>query len=100
MDSDFKISTWTHADTIEYLRLNPLPPDFLWRHRDGKLAEVKPSYSVQNFGKWLKETPYFPGLFELIHSILLPSPRLPAIATLTAELLKIRKEREGQLSLF
>lgn len=101
MDPDHKPLSWTHADTIEYLRTNPLPADFVWRHHDGENAEVKPTYSIKNYGKWLAETPYFPGLFELIHDLLFSAgSKLPDTATLVAQLTAIRKEREGQLKLF
>lgn len=92
--------SWTHTDTEEYLRVNPLPADFLWRHRNGENAEVKPTYNVPNYGKWLHETPYFPGLFELIHDLLFNSGhRLPDTAALVAQLDSIRKHRDGQLKL-
>lgn len=93
--------TWTHADTIGYLSANPLPVDFLWRYKDGENAPVRPSYNVANYGKWLHDTPYFPGLFELIHDLLFSAgSRLPDTETLVRQLTAIRTEREGQLKLF
>ncbi len=101
MDQDATPAEWKPADTIEYLRLNPLPADFVWRHNNGENATVKPTYNVANYGKWLAETPYFPGLFELIHDLLFSAgSRLPDTLTLTAQLAAIRKERDGQLKLF
>lgn len=96
-----KLTVWTQEDTIDYLRLNPLPADFIWKNRTGQNAAVKPSYNVANYGKWLHETPYFPGLFELIHDLLFSAgSRLPSITTLTDQLARIRRERDGQLKLF
>lgn len=100
MADEFKGTTWTQEDSIDYLTLNPLPADFVWKNRDGKMAEVRPTYSVTNYGKWLHETPYFPGLFELIHDLLfLSGKRLPDIHSLAAQLRKIHLEREGQMKL-
>lgn len=71
---DFSLSAaepWTHAATLAYLDANPLPVTFLWRDEKGAARPVWPRHtSVTSYGKWLKETPYFPGLYELIHGIL------------------------------
>lgn len=64
---------WTRDHTMLYLNSNPLPLSFKWTHRDGGERPVQPSHrSVTGYGKWLRETPYFQGLFELIHDILEP----------------------------
>ena len=93
---------------MAYLTDNPLPVDFQWFHRNkdpnGKplMAAVKPIYSISGgYGKWLHDTPYFPGLFELIHDLLFHSgSTLPDIDTLTAQLAAIKAERIGQADLF
>lgn len=65
------MNTWTRDATMRYLNGNPLPADFTWPHRDGGERPVRPVHQmVEGYGKWLRETPYFPGLFELIHDIL------------------------------
>jgi len=62
---------WTRDQTMAYLNANPLPRTFLWPHRDGGERPVHPSHSyVTGYGKWLRETPYFRGLFERIHAAL------------------------------
>lgn len=93
-------NTWGKDLTQEYLTANPLPVGFKWPHRDykheddGGLREVKPSHKeVTAYGKWLRETPYFPGLFELIHEILSASEDLGDAEWLAAELLPRRPGR-------
>jgi hypothetical protein len=102
---DFQLTEWTHRDTMDYLTANPLPVDFVWRHRDDPPSAkankpVHPKYVVEHYGKWLHDTPYFPGLFELIHDILFHAPTLPSTAGLVEQLVAIRREREGQQTLF
>ena len=78
---------WTKSDSRTYLDANPLPLTFLWPDDTGKARAVHPSHqSVTSYGKWLAETPYFPGLFELIHTILVNAPDLGDAAWLAAEL--------------
>ena len=83
---------WTLDDTQAYLTANPLPSDFTWRHRDfpAHLPQpVHPSHKnlKGGYGKWLRETPYFPGLFERVHGIILDAgDDLPDPATIAAEL--------------
>ena len=61
---------WTRDATMRYLNEYPLPRDFKWPHRDGGWREVWPTHrAITAYGKWLRETPYFQGLFELIHAI-------------------------------
>lgn len=92
---------WTKADTMDYLSANPLPTDFKWRRRDGELVSPQPTYAISNYGKWLHDTPYFQGLFELVHELVLAAgSTLPDVETLVAQLDRIRKEREGQMNLF
>ncbi len=94
---------------MAYLAANPLPADFAWFHRDGLptdptkgLRPVLPSYRIHaGYGKWLHDTPYFPGLFELIHDLLFHSgSTLPDTITLTGQLDAIKRERLGQQELF
>lgn len=65
------MTEWDRNCTMRYLNEYPLPKDtFLWPHRDGGERPVWPVHSViTDYGKWLRETPYFPGLFELIHDM-------------------------------
>lgn len=82
------IPIWTHDHTEAWLKLNALPPDFAWPHRDKnpdgseRLAPVVPSYQLhKGYGFWLRTTPYFPGLFEAIHAILVRVPEDGAMPT-------------------
>ena len=94
-------TAWTREDTAEYLTANPLPSDFEWKHRDGARARVHPSYRTHGgYGKWLRETPYFPGLFELIHDLIFKTGQVPAPEKLAEQLRAIERERNGQQSLF
>lgn len=68
---------WTQDDTEQWLSANALPDDFVWPHRNAKpdgtesLQPVLPSYRLtKGYGFWLRTTPYFPGLFEEIHELL------------------------------
>lgn len=68
---------WTPDNTEAYLSQVPLPADFKWMRREHmeegreRLAVVLPTYSIsKGYGFWLRTTPYYPGLFELIHGIL------------------------------
>lgn len=79
----------------------------MWIHRDTskdgtpRLDYAKPKYAIHDgYGKWLHDTPYFPGLFELIHDLLFHSgDTLPDIEALCATLETIKRGRLGQLSL-
>lgn len=89
---------WTQADTRRYLDANPLPLDFLWPDDDGRTRPVRPSHqSITAYGKWLQETPYFPGLFELIHRILVHTPDLGDATWLAAELNRRRPPLQPSL---
>lgn len=86
-------AAWTQASTRAFLTAYPLPTDFRWRDRDGVTRAVLPTYALKGgYGKWLQETPYFPGLFEECHDLLLRAPADVAISGewLAAELLKRR----------
>lgn len=61
---------WTKDDTQAFLTAFALPPDFAWPTKGGGLRKVCPSYQITEYGKWLRETPYFPGLFEAAHGVL------------------------------
>lgn len=77
---------------MKYLNANPLPVTFKWTHRDGGDRTVQPSHkSVTGYGKWLRETPYFQGLFELIHDVLTPLDALGDSDWLVAQ---IRRRQE------
>jgi hypothetical protein len=79
----FTVPPWDDIATEGWLTEYPLPADFTWQDRYGRERAVLPSYRIKGgYGKWLAETPYFPGLFELIHKIL---ARAPSDQPLTAE---------------
>ena len=82
---------WSHADTRRYLDEFPLPVDFLWPHSGGGERPVMPTHrQVTGYGKWLQETPYFQGLFEIIHLILARADALGDSAWLAVEVDKFR----------
>jgi hypothetical protein len=92
---DFGALTWSPDDTKDYLDDNPLPVGFTWKHKDGGLRPVQPSYSVPSYGKWLRETPNFQGLFEEIHRIIVHAGvKLPDAQQVAAELLKRHPQRQ------
>lgn len=71
------MAVWTPEDTETWLSDNPLPADFLWPYREPKpdgtpdLRVVLPTYRLtKGYGFWLRTTPYFPGLFEDCHAVL------------------------------
>lgn len=67
---------WSRDATMRYLNSVPLPAAFTWPHRDGGELAVRPVHTaVIGYGKWLRETPYFPGLFELAHELLVSAPQ-------------------------
>lgn len=84
--------SWTSDATMRYLNALPLPRTFTWPHRDdGKERPVTPAHgTVTAYGKWLRETPYFPGLFELIHDVLVAAPEEFDAEWLPAELQRTR----------
>lgn len=84
---------WSRDATMRCLNQWPLPPDFVWPHRDdaGKERPVRPIHAaVIGYGKWLRETPYFPGIFELAHDILTDAPDEIDAAWLPAQLQELR----------
>jgi hypothetical protein len=94
-------ATWSKDDSQAYLKANPLPVEFRWPHRDhrdapdGGLRPVQPAHkSVESYGKWLRETPYFPGLFELAHEILAAAPDLGDADWLASELSARRSRKD------
>lgn len=93
---------WTQEHTQEYLAANPLPVDFLWPHRDGGDRPVVPAHAnlKGGYGKWLRETPYFQGLFELIHDVLVRAEVLRGPEWLADELRAIKAMRGRQETLF
>lgn len=99
---------WTPDDTERWLSANPLPQDFTWPHRetleDGapNLQPVLPTYRLhKGYGFWLRTTPYFPGLFEEVHRVLLGIGEELPTSDQMAELLKARRALHGhQLNIF
>lgn len=62
---------WNRIAAQRYLNDFPLPTTFTWPHKDGGERPVHPVHAqVLGWGKWLAETPNYPGLFELIVDIL------------------------------
>ena len=94
---------WTPDDTMACLSAYPLSPAFKWTHRDGGEKPVQPSHThlKGGYGKWLRETPYFPGLFEDIHAILarLPDDQPITADQIGAQLLAEKAARGTQLSI-
>ena len=89
---------WEPQNTVEYLTQNPLPVSFFWKDNEGTPRAVYPKHkSVIAYGKWLKETPYFPGLFELIHKILVHARDLGDADWLAAELETRRPPKQPDL---
>jgi hypothetical protein len=95
---------WTPDDTERWLTEYALPADFLWPHRDAKadgtenLQAVLPSYRLsKGYGFWLRTTPYFPGLFEEIHAVMLSlGEKLPEDGADLAQMLTERRRLRGQ----
>jgi hypothetical protein len=91
---------WTSNATMRYLNDFPLPRWLCWPHRDGGEQPVRPSHEkVIGFGKWLRETPYFPGLFELIDDLLDAEPdELGGSEWLARKLTELRAKHEKNLT--
>jgi hypothetical protein len=84
-------SPWSHDATMRYLNSVPLPATFTWLHRDGGERAVRPVHAaVSGYGKWIRETPYFPGLFELAHHLLATAPEDFEVEWLPRELERAR----------
>lgn len=62
---------WSKDDTEAFLTAYPLPSTLTWPGKDGKTHAVTPKYKIEAYGKWLRETPYYPGLFDAVHEVLL-----------------------------
>jgi hypothetical protein len=90
--------TWTADATMRYLSAYPLPRTFTWPHRDEGERPVWPTHgAVTAYGKWLRETPYFPGLFELAHDLLEDAPDEFDAEWLPAEIDVVRKKFATEL---
>lgn len=91
---------WDHAQTRAYLDANPLPVGFKWPDNDGLERSVRPRHpTVTSYGKWLQETPYFPGLFEIIHALLVHAAELGDAEWLAAELDRRRPPKQPEFTL-
>lgn len=79
---------WNEENTVDFLNRYPLPTSFCWPGKDGKPLAVCPSYQIKHgYGKWLHDTPYYPGLFKAIHESLIAfGENLPSDAELIAAL--------------
>lgn len=97
------MSAWSRDDTMHYLNANPLPASFRWRHRDdppGTDRPVVPSHrSVTGYGKWLRETPYFQGLFEVAHACLEAAPEVGDADWLATQIRAVDRAKPRQDSL-
>ena len=90
-------SSWSRDATMRYLNAVPLPAEFAWPHRDGGDYKVRPVHAaVIGYGKWLRETPYFPGLFELVHDLLAAAPQELDVGWLPCELQRLRARYEAE----
>ena len=95
----FAVPPWSEIQTEGWLTEYPLPVDFTWPDRYGRERRVLPTYRIKGgYGKWLAETPYFPGLFELCHRLLAlaPSEQLLTAEWLAMELNRRRPAGEQQ----
>lgn len=103
MDYDQEYQPWNDDDVERWLNDFPLPADFRWtrtdRTKDTKEkiltpdTLVMPSHRGVSYGKWLRETPYFPGLFEMVRDIIQALPEganLPTPEELAARLIELR----------
>jgi hypothetical protein len=93
------VPPWSEIQTEGWLTEYPLPVDFTWPDRYGRQRSPLPTYRIKGgYGKWLHETPYFPGLFELIHGIIAraPSDTVLTIEWLVEELNKFRPKGQQQ----
>lgn len=62
--------TWTVEATVAWLDKHQLPDTFHWVIA-GRQQPVRPAHPIASgYGFWLRETPYFPGLFEACHAVL------------------------------
>jgi hypothetical protein len=88
---------WTLDSSMRALNKLPLPKDFTWPHRDGGERPVRPVHgAVIGYGKWLRETPYFPGLFELCHDLLTDAPNEIFYWWLPTQLRELRAKLEKE----
>ena len=93
---------WSADDTEELLNVEPLPVGFKWRLTKtsaralrGDLVDVVPAHRDLAYGKWLRETPYFQGLFELVHQVVIEAgDKLPTPDEIAERLTRLRLERE------
>lgn len=93
---------WSADDTEEFLNIEPLPAGFKWRLTKtsaraprGELVDVVPAHRDLAYGKWLRETPYFQGLFELVHQVVVEAgEKLPSGEEIATRLTALRLERE------
>lgn len=94
------MSEWTLDASMRFLNAFPLPETFAWPHRDaGRDQPVWPRHTVvTGYGKWLRETPYFPGLFELAHEALRGAPDELDADWLANELARLRGRYETEPS--
>jgi hypothetical protein len=98
-------AAWTLDNTEQFLTRQALPSSFVWPHRDpladgsDNLQPVLPSYRLhKGYGFWLRTTPYFPGLFEEVHAVLLRWPDDDAMpdADALANILNQRRALRGK----
>jgi hypothetical protein len=115
LSPDFALPAWTLDDTERWLTDNPLPADFRWtrttneteRDSAGRLRIVAkrrdpdqivlPNYRLhKGYGFWLRTTPYFEGLFEECHDIIVGlGAKLPEDGADLARLIDERRRAGG-----
>lgn len=92
------VEPWSQTDSRDWLTAFPLPVEFTWIDRDRVERAVLPSHRnlKGGYGKWLAETPYFPGLFELCHGILQRAPNTQPLTPewIAEELQKYRAPKQ------
>ena len=101
---------WTADDTEAFLTRFALPTDFRWDRTERRGTErvivpdqpVLPEYRIsKGYGFWLRTTPYFPGLFEEIHDVMLRAPEDQELTSdwLATQLTERRRLRGAQQGL-
>lgn len=106
---------WTDDDVMRYLDDWPLPADFTWTRVDiakdtkEKIltpdTAVRPKHHGVAYGKWLRETPYFPGLFERVRDVIRAIPigvgaKMPTPEELADLVRRPPEEKSTQPTLF
>ncbi len=110
MSTDFKLGdVWEKGNTVSWLndtlKAARWHERLIWVDRVHGMRPVCPQHPrlKGGYGKWLAECPDFPGLFELIHGLIVNwegGARKPLPEEILRELERIARERAGQGTLF